>query len=498
MQFRGASQLMSSQGYLSDGRDDAGCTLEASELVVDEPGDGEKETGAATGFVHKKKATQKRSTRRVKLKPVGKDGAVATVGRSGRGDSQQLVSHNFYKLKMKGGRRGPQSADERRTALYKRMVGKKSAGTASSRPGSLSAQGHSAQSNGNGRGSLLGMDDIYECGEASDAGDLGGNYGGDEGLEGQAKRTGRPAARSERCGTAAYTVAGQHLSSFAPDAGSCPSEVCSLDVSRSNSPRQAKSTDAVVVDLRKILAKSWGFSEFKPGQVCAIRRVLEAQSTLLLLATGAGKSLVYQLPSLLLSSVYSGVTLVVTPLIALMRDQMRHLPDGLQALCMSFESASKDSYNDAASRLSSGLVQLLFVSPERLQSPRFQELMAMEGMPPIQLAVIDEAHCASEWSHNFRPAYLQLPRLLRGLGARCVLAMTGTATAVLASRLCEMFNIDPSIGVVRGDLVRDNITLSVIKVELGSVHRSKSTAREDTLLGLLKASDMAAFDSILV
>ncbi|KAJ1818103.1 hypothetical protein LPJ60_004498, partial [Coemansia sp. RSA 2675] len=69
MQFRGVSQLMSSQGHLSDGGDDAGCTLEASELVVDEPGDGEKETGAATGFVHKKKATQKRSTRRVKLKP---------------------------------------------------------------------------------------------------------------------------------------------------------------------------------------------------------------------------------------------------------------------------------------------------------------------------------------------------------------------------------------------------------------------------------------------
>ncbi|KAJ1875627.1 hypothetical protein LPJ71_011602, partial [Coemansia sp. S17] len=125
-------------------------------------------------------------------------------------------------------------------------------------------------------------------------------------------------------------------------------------------------------------------------------------------------------------------------------------------------------------------------------------LMGMEGMPPIQLAVVDEAHCASEWSHNFRPAYLQLPGLLQGLRARCVLAMTGTATAALADRLCEMFSIDSSKGVVRGDVVRDNIALSIVQVQLDSGRRSKSTAREDTLLGILKAPDMAGLESILV
>ncbi|KAJ2105038.1 hypothetical protein IW146_008402, partial [Coemansia sp. RSA 922] len=381
-QFRGASQILSSQGHLSDGE----CTFDASELVVDEPGDGEKEAGAAAPSAHKKKATQKRSTRRVKLKPVGKDGSVATAGRSGRGGSQQLVSNNFYKLKLKGGRRGPQSADERRTALYKRMVGKKSGGTAGSGPGSKGVQDRNELANDNNRGSLLGMDGVYECGEGGASDGADSSYG-DEGSDRRAERKGKPATRPGRC-----SIAGQPLSFYAPDADSNPSDVCLLDMARSNTPSQDRGKEeAVAVDLRKVLARAWGFGEFKPGQVCAIKRVLEAQSTLLLLATGAGKSLAYQLPSLVLSSVYAGLTLVVTPLIALMRDQIRHLPDGLQALCMSFESGGKDSYSDAASRLSSGQIQLLFVSPERLQSPRFQELMGMEGMPPIQLAVVDEA-----------------------------------------------------------------------------------------------------------
>ncbi|KAJ2821323.1 hypothetical protein GGI24_004247, partial [Coemansia furcata] len=152
-QLGGVSHIMTSHGHLSDAGDDAGCTLDASELVVDE----REAVTTASSSTHKKKATQKRSTRRVKLKPVGKDGSVATVGRSGRGDTQHLVSNNFYKLKMKGGRRGPQSADERRTALYKRMIGKKSGGVAGAVPGTLA--------NDNDRGSLLGMDDIYEGGE---------------------------------------------------------------------------------------------------------------------------------------------------------------------------------------------------------------------------------------------------------------------------------------------------------------------------------------------
>ncbi|KAJ2799922.1 hypothetical protein H4S07_005306, partial [Coemansia furcata] len=409
---------MTLHGHLSDAGDDAGCTLDASELVVDE----QEAVTTASSSTHKKKATQKRSTRRVKLKPVGKDGSVATVGRSGRSDTQHLVSNNFYKLKMKGGRRGPQSADERRTALYKRMIGKKSGGVAGAVPGTLA--------NDNDRGSLLGMDDIYEGGEAGGSDGVYGEEGSDRAVMRKDETTTQP----------------EH---------SNPSEVFL--------PSQRGRSGNMAIDLRKVLTNTWGFHEFKPGQVSAIRRVLEAKSTLLLLATGAGKSLVYQLPSLVLSSVYSGLTLVVTPLIALMRDQMRHLPDGLQAICMSIESASKDSYNDAASRLLSGQIQLLFVSPERLQSPRFQALMAMEGMPPIQIAVVDEAHCASEWSHNFRPAYLQLPGLLRGLGVCCVLAMTGTATAALSDRLCEMFSIDSSEGVVRGDVIRDNIALSVIR-----------------------------------
>ncbi|KAJ1660736.1 hypothetical protein GGF44_004689, partial [Coemansia sp. RSA 1694] len=457
-QFRGASQIMSSQGYVSDGGgDDTGSALaalrsgelDASELVVDDSGHGEQAAEAATPSAHKKKATQKRSTRRVKLRPVGKDGSVATTGRSVRADSQQLVSNNFYKLKLKSGRRGPQSADERRTALYKRMIGKKSAG-ASSAPEPKGASSRGTLANGEGRESLLAMESLCGGGETSDS-DNPVSSCVDEGPDKHARRKGKTTTRAGRCSSEPCSIAGQPLSFFTPDASSSPSEVCALDVPCPGLPGQAGAKEATAIDLRKVLAHAWEFCGFKPGQVGAIKRVLEARSTLLLLATGAGKSLVYQLPSLVLSSLYSGLTLVITPLIALMRDQIRHLPNSLQALCMSFESAGKDSYSDAASRLSSGQVQLLFVSPERLQTPRFKALMAMEGMPPIQLAVIDEAHCASEWSHNFRPAYLQLPGLMQELSVRCVLAMTGTATATLASRLCDMFGIDMHEGTVRGD-----------------------------------------------
>ncbi|KAJ2205412.1 hypothetical protein EV180_007267, partial [Coemansia sp. RSA 518] len=248
-----------------------------------------------------------------------------------------------------------------------------------------------------------------------------------------------------------------------------------------------------MVDLRKVLRHVWQFEDFRTGQVAAMRQVVESRPTLLSLATGSGKSLAYQLPALVLWAACGALTLVVTPLLSLMRDQMQQLPAGIQAVCLASDAPGKDAFGAAAARLASGTVQLLFVSPERLQSRRFQQMMAREGMPCVRLAVIDEAHCADEWSHSFRPAYLQLPQLLRQLGSPCVLAMTGSATSALAARLCAMFKIDTD-GVVRGSAVRDNISLSVVTVDADA----RPTAREDALVELLRMPAMARLESIIV
>ncbi|KAI8321266.1 ATP-dependent DNA helicase [Martensiomyces pterosporus] len=521
-QFRGASQILSSQGHLSDGCDDLDPSRSAElekmsdgELVIDDADnkpDSEQQTDS-TAAAHgaKKKSTQKRSTRRVKLKPVyAEDSAASLPARAARSNSQNLVSDNFYKLRLRRSNRGARSTEERRAALYKRMVGKKGRSTAAASANPDTGRKSAAYgaeitgSEGQAGGYDFDPDMDAPSFECADEACMDGNASGcgepDDGAdcgEYRSKQLPKPSSAELR------KIAGRLLSDFVAAGGSGHPCVCTVSSAFAcgRSPHgytPGAARKETHLDLRKILRHVWGHDEFRHGQMEAMKRILGARSTLLLLATGSGKSLAYQLPSLVLSSVFSGLTLVITPLISLMRDQIRHLPRGLQAICMSFESSSAAESSDIPSRLMSGQVQLLFISPERLASPRFQELITADGMPPVQLAVIDEAHCASEWSHNFRPAYFQVPRVLRALNVTCVLAMTGTATATLADSLCSMFGIDREHDVVRGEVVRDNIRLSVVPVEQEAMLRSKSCAREDTLVNILRTPDMAALSSVLV
>ncbi|OAE33359.1 hypothetical protein AXG93_4123s1340 [Marchantia polymorpha subsp. ruderalis] len=149
-------------------------------------------------------------------------------------------------------------------------------------------------------------------------------------------------------------------------------------------------------NLLEVLDMAFGFKAFRAGQLEATKRILALQSTMVMLPTGAGKSLCYQLPALILP----GVTLVISPLIALMTDQLRHLPPSLPGALMSSAQTSQESSSTVA-RLRAGLVKVklfelvLFISPERLCSESFQRILA--EIPKISLAVVDEAHCLSEW-----------------------------------------------------------------------------------------------------
>ena len=182
------------------------------------------------------------------------------------------------------------------------------------------------------------------------------------------------------------------------------------------------------------LHERFGFDGFRAGQEPVIRTLLAGRSALAVFPTGGGKSLCYQLPALLLD----GLTLVISPLIALMKDQV----DALTA--KGIAAARLDSTLDAAALarvdecLAGGELKLLYVAPERLANEKFRK--RLQGLP-IQLVAIDEAHCIAEWGHNFRPEYLKLARLCRTLKIPRVLALTATATPQVAREIRRHFRI---------------------------------------------------------
>ncbi|MFV0337161.1 MAG: ATP-dependent DNA helicase RecQ [Chthoniobacterales bacterium] len=187
-------------------------------------------------------------------------------------------------------------------------------------------------------------------------------------------------------------------------------------------------------DLPEALSRHFGFSEFRSGQEEVIRTLLEGRSALAIFPTGAGKSLCYQLPAILLD----GLTLVVSPLLALMKDQV----DRLQKIGIT--AARWDSTMDDAALaeikkiMADGSLKLLYIAPERFASQDFiRQLRSIK----LALLAIDESHCISEWGHNFRPDYLRLAGLSRSLKFPRVLALTATATPGVARDIAKAFRI---------------------------------------------------------
>ena len=216
---------------------------------------------------------------------------------------------------------------------------------------------------------------------------------------------------------------------------------------------------------RGLLSERFGLSEFRPGQAEVIEALLAGRSALAVFPTGSGKSLCYQLPALLLD----GVTVVVSPLIALMKDQI----DALEALGVPAaridSSLSLEELRDVSARLRRGELRLLYVAPERFNNERFVAQLA--GVD-IALFAVDEAHCISEWGHNFRPDYLKLAQRARELGAARVLALTATATPAVVADICAGFGIAAADAVATG-AYRPNLTLLMTPV---------SAAERDALL----------------
>ncbi len=186
--------------------------------------------------------------------------------------------------------------------------------------------------------------------------------------------------------------------------------------------------------IHETLKKVFGFDVFREGQEPVIERILDGKSVLAVFPTGSGKSLCYQLSALHLP----GLTVVVSPLIALMKDQIDFLRKRGVAAARIDSSLEPDEYRRIDADLRAGRLKLLYVAPERLSNERFVSKLDRQK---ISLMVIDEAHCISEWGHNFRPEYLKLARLARGLRVERVLALTATAPPSVADDICREFAI---------------------------------------------------------
>src|ERR1700724_1424737 len=205
--------------------------------------------------------------------------------------------------------------------------------------------------------------------------------------------------------------------------------------------------------IRSTLKTTFGFDTFREGQETIIGKILEGKSALAVFPTGGGKSLCYQLSALLLD----GLTLVISPLIALMKDQIDFLHERKIPAARLDSTLELDEVRRIDADLRADRLKLLYVAPERFSNERFiQRLRQLK----IALMVIDEAHCISEWGHNFRPDYLKLARTARALGIQRVLTLTATATPTVADDICREFHIGPDAFVHTG-FYRPNLTLQV-------------------------------------
>ncbi|HEV2106676.1 MAG TPA: ATP-dependent DNA helicase RecQ, partial [Thermomicrobiales bacterium] len=206
--------------------------------------------------------------------------------------------------------------------------------------------------------------------------------------------------------------------------------------------------------IRKVARERFGYDELRPGQADAVAAILEGNDTLAVLPTGAGKSAIYQIAAHLID----GPTLVVSPLLALQRDQAESLDDGRAGAAAEINSGvGEKQRNTAFDELAAGDLEFIFLAPEQLARV---DVMEMLRTSPPSLVVIDEAHCVSEWGHDFRPGYARLGGAIEALGRPTTLALTATASPPVRAEIIERLGLrDPRIIITGFD--RPNIWLGV-------------------------------------
>jgi ATP-dependent DNA helicase RecQ len=258
------------------------------------------------------------------------------------------------------------------------------------------------------------------------------------------------------------------------------------------SPPLEEDTDARVLQT---LQDVFGYDELRPGQAEVINRILAGSDTLAIMPTGAGKSLTFQIPALHLGA----PVLVISPLIALMQDQLEGLPRPIRENATFVNSSlSSEEMERRKELIRRGEAKLIYAAPERLRQSEFLDLLRSVG---VGLVAIDEAHCVSMWGHDFRPDYFFITRALEELGDPPVLAITATATPVMARQIAE--SLQRPLHEIRTSAYRENLTYSVIRsdnkdAKLRELERLCKSETGSTIIYVQTRRDADDFAALLV
>lgn len=297
------------------------------------------------------------------------------------------------------------------------------------------------------------------------------------------------------------SAVGETTSDRTPTAAAVPPTNGALAPAAPNPPPSAEPLQVVdpspVVDIEAIrpgtmatLQELFGFPTLRPGQAAVIANVLARKDTLATMPTGAGKSLTFQFPAMLLD----GATVVISPLIALMKDQVESLPAAVRERTVLINSSlSSGEQRRALEVIAGGEAKLIYAAPERLRHHEF--LRALHDAN-VALLVIDEAHCISLWGHDFRPDYLTIPAVLPALGEPAVLAITATATPAMAVAIGEGLGRD--LDRIQTTLFRANLQYEAIRCANREDKLAKITAiaRQERGAGIVYVGSRRDADAI--
>lgn len=244
-----------------------------------------------------------------------------------------------------------------------------------------------------------------------------------------------------------------------------------------------------ILQAETILARHFGYESFRDGQKEVISNVLNKKDTLCVMPTGGGKSICYQVPAMLLN----GTVLVISPLISLMKDQVDALHQiGIPAAYIN-STLSSEEYFGIMENARQGYYRLLYVAPERLEADGFlQQLRSME----IPLIAIDEAHCISQWGHDFRPSYRSIHKVIELFETKpVVLALTATATPTVQRDICNQLKISMEESICTG-FERENLTFSVVKGQNREKFIEETVQKNEGEAGIIYCATRKAVDHL--
>ena len=230
-----------------------------------------------------------------------------------------------------------------------------------------------------------------------------------------------------------------------------------------------------MVEARRLLLHHFGYADFRRAQIPVLRSIFEGRDTLAVLPTGGGKSICFQVPAMVLP----GLSIIVSPLISLMQDQVEAARSrGLPAACLN-SSLGRAEQESVRAAIADGSLRMLYVSPERLE--RLSQELSAQGIRP-RLLVVDEAHCIAEWGHDFRPSYRRLARARYRLGQPQAVALTGSATPAVREEIARALRLRSGYASHLGSFDRRNLWFGAVKV-------GSEKERVDALLALLRGDD---------